>query len=79
MLLSQSSGKAIAQLLKVPELEAEMERAIEQVETAIASQRKLEEERRGASATPKVPREELEKRPFESSKAAKDDILKKSD
>ena len=61
MLLSQSNGKAIAQSLKVPELEAEMERAIEQVEIAVSSQKRLEDERRRANTARKDYPEELEK------------------
>lgn len=77
MLLSQSNGKAIAQSLKVPELEAEMERAIEQVEIAISSQKRLEDERRRANIVKKEHPEELEKRKVETSKVTKDNTSEK--
>jgi len=45
MLLPASSHKLVAQTLKVPELAAEVERAIHQVETTLAREMALEQER----------------------------------
>jgi nitrogen-specific signal transduction histidine kinase len=45
MLLPGSSHKLVAQTLKVPELATEVERAIHQVEAALAREMTLEQER----------------------------------
>ena len=45
MLLSQSSGRLIAETLEVPELEMEIERAIAQVERSLAARKELVEEK----------------------------------
>jgi len=45
ILLPASSHKLVAQTLKVPELAAEVERAIHQVETTLAREMALEQER----------------------------------
>jgi hypothetical protein len=45
MLLTDSSHKMVAQTLNVPELGGEIERAVHQVEAALAQQKALEEER----------------------------------
>lgn len=45
MLLSQSSGRLIAETLEVPELEMEIERAIAQVERSLAARAELVEEK----------------------------------
>ncbi|KAL8837234.1 MAG: hypothetical protein Q9170_002607 [Blastenia crenularia] len=44
MLLAQSSGKLIADLVEVPELEEHIQRAVKQVEKALSAQRELKEE-----------------------------------
>ena len=46
LLLSQSSGKLIAETLEVPELEIEIERAVAQVERSLAAREELVEEKR---------------------------------
>ena len=46
MILSKSSGKIIAEQLDVPALEAEIERAIWQVQRAVNSKKELLEEKR---------------------------------
>jgi hypothetical protein len=45
MLLTSSSHKLVAKTLNVPELAAEIERAVRQVEVSLARQKALEEER----------------------------------
>ena len=45
MLLTSSSHKLVSQILKVPELDGEVERAIHQVEAGLARQKALEKER----------------------------------
>lgn len=45
MLLTQSSGKAIADLVEVPELEEQIQRAVKQVEKALRAKRELQEEK----------------------------------
>ncbi|KAI9761632.1 MAG: hypothetical protein M1835_008144 [Candelina submexicana] len=50
MLLQQWNGKLIAQALKVPELEVELERAIWQVEEALTTKEELRQEKKSIEA-----------------------------
>jgi len=45
MLLTSSSHKLVAEILNVPELDAEVARAVHQVETGLARRKALEKER----------------------------------
>ena len=45
MLLDRRSGKIVAEALGVPELQAELERAVGQVGNALSSERKIQEEK----------------------------------
>ena len=62
MVLQRWNGKLIAERFKLPEMEVEIERAVEQVEKAVAKERgELEEEKREdmrAVATEAVEKEE---------------------
>lgn len=46
MLIHKSTGKKIAEVLKVPELELELERAVWQVERAISAEAELKQEKK---------------------------------
>lgn len=46
MVLSQSSGRLIAETVEVPELQIEIERAVAQVERSLAAREELVEEKR---------------------------------
>ncbi len=59
MLLSQSSGKLIAETLEIPELAVEIERAVAQIEKSV----KLEELRKQDMNQPGAAGEEVEHKP----------------
>jgi hypothetical protein len=58
-LLTQESGRKLAQTLDIPELEVELERAIWQVETAI--QKQSEGSEKSSSSSEPQPSEKEEK------------------
>lgn len=45
MLLTQSDGKTISELVDVPELEEQIQRAVKQVEKALKAEKELQEEK----------------------------------
>lgn len=46
MLLTQSNGKLISEIVDVPELEEQVQRAVKQVEKALRAEREFREEKR---------------------------------
>lgn len=55
MVLHKSNGKRIAEALEIPELEAELDRAVWQVEKALKAEQELKEQKRELdSATSEV-------------------------
>jgi len=55
MLLSKTNSKLVAEILEVPELEAELARAVQQVEQSLSADKKLQEEKNEMEAATKDP------------------------
>lgn len=51
MVLHESDGKRIAEALKIPELETELDRAVWQVEKALKAKEELQQEKKGLDSS----------------------------
>ncbi|KAI4201568.1 MAG: hypothetical protein LQ350_003183 [Teloschistes chrysophthalmus] len=60
MLLTQSSGRIIADVVEVPELEEHIQRAVKQVEKALRGKKELQEEKQELDKVNKEAKEEAE-------------------
>jgi hypothetical protein len=61
MLLEKRSGKIIADALEVPELQAEIERAVWQVESALISNDEVQEEKEHIDSSEKHPKDRIKR------------------
>ena len=61
MVLQKWNGKLLAEAFELPEMEVEIERAVEQVEKSIGEERKLREEKREVERRASQEKDEKEK------------------